>query len=239
MRFTSVTFDLDGTLLDTVPDLHTASNAMLAELGLALRTEDEIRNFVGQGVVVLVLRCLRDRAAPEGEFLDRAVAIFQRHYAAINGSRSRVFPGVVEGLNAWRATGLPLAVVTNKPAAFTGPLLECMGLSGYFTAVVSGDTTPHRKPHPAPLQHACAQMGTSPENNLHIGDSRHDIETARNAGSAVFCVPYGYNEGEPVRAADCDALVQTLEEGVMRASDEGLAGARLGNTLNAGVAPVV
>lgn len=220
MRFQSVTFDLDGTLLDTVPDLHAASNAMLAELGLALRTEDEIRNFVGQGVVVLVLRSLRDRVVPEGEVLDRAVAIFQRHYAEFNGTRSRLFPGVIDGLDAWRATGLPLAVVTNKPAAFTEPLLESMGLSGYFATVVSGDSTPHRKPHPAPLQHACAQMGTSPENNLHIGDSRHDIETARNAGSTVFCVPYGYNEGEPVKAADCDALVPTLEEAVRVVLDE-------------------
>lgn len=218
--FQSVTFDLDGTLLDTVPDLHAASNAMLAELGLQLRSEEEVRNFVGQGVVVLVLRCLRDRVVPEGEVLDRAVAIFQRHYAAINGTKSRVFPGVIDGLNAWRATGLPLAVVTNKPAAFTAPLLERMGLSDYFSTVVSGDTTPYKKPHPAPLQHACAQMGTSPETNLHIGDSRHDIETARNAGSAVFCVPYGYNEGEPVRAADCDALVATLEEAVKVAADE-------------------
>lgn len=217
--FQSVTFDLDGTLLDTVPDLYAASNAMLAELGLQLRSEAEVRNFVGQGVVVLVLRCLRDRVVPEGEVLDRAVAIFQRHYAAINGTKSRVFPGVIDGLNAWRATGLPLAVVTNKPAAFTEPLLERMGLSGYFATVVSGDTTPYRKPHPAPLQHACAQMGTSPESNLHIGDSRHDIETARNAGSTVFCVPYGYNEGEPVRAADCDALVATLEEAVKAALD--------------------
>lgn len=219
MRFTSVTFDLDGTLLDTVPDLHAASNAMLAELGLALRSENEIRDFVGQGVVVLVLRCLRDRVVPEGEVLDRAVAIFQRHYAAINGTRSRLFPGVIEGLNAWYATGLPLGVVTNKPAVFTEPLLGSMGLCGYFTTVVSGDTTPYRKPHPAPLQHACAQMGCSPENNLHIGDSRHDIETARNAGSTVFCVPYGYNEGEPVRAADCDALVATLGEAVRVAWD--------------------
>ena len=139
------------------------------------------------------------------------------------------------------STGLPLAVVTNKPAAFTGPLLERMGLSGYFTAVVSGDTTPHRKPHPAPLQHACEQMGTSPENNLHIGDSRHDIETARNAGSAVFCVPYGYNEGEPVRAADCDVLVLTLVEalravrgGTRRRLQAGCESALMLNSLLAG-----
>lgn len=220
MRFQSVTFDLDGTLLDTVPDLHAACNAMLAELGLPLRSEDEIRNFVGQGVAVLVLRCLRNVAPTDSHSLYQAVQVFQRHYAVTNGMRSRLFHGVREGLEAWRATGLPLAVVTNKPAAFTAPLLDRMGLSHYFSVVVSGDTTPHRKPHPAPLQHACAHMGSAPEHNLHIGDSRHDIESARNAGCTVFCVPYGYNEGELVREADCDALVATIREAVRVAKDE-------------------
>lgn len=208
--FQSVTFDLDGTLLDTVPDLHAASNAMLAELGLQLRSEEEVRDFVGQGVVVLVLRCLRDRVVPEGEVLDRAVAIFQRHYAAINGTKSRVFPGVIDGLDAWRATGLPLAVVTNKPAAFTGPLLERMGLSCYFATVVSGDTTPYKKPHPAPVLHACRAMGSLPERNLHIGDSIHDVHAARAAGSTAYCVTYGYNEGRALRAEDCDRLLDSF-----------------------------
>jgi phosphoglycolate phosphatase len=210
MRFASVTFDLDGTLLDTVPDLHAAAQATLDELGLPPRSEDEIRNFVGQGVVVLVRRCLTWTAPPDEMVLAEAVEVFQRHYAAVNGQKSRIFKGVVEGLDAWRATGLPLAVVTNKPAAFTEPLIERMGLSSYFDAIVSGDTTPHRKPHPAPLHHACRLMGANPATNLHIGDSRHDIETARNAGCTVYCVPYGYNEGEAVRAEDCDALVDNL-----------------------------
>ncbi|MBS1140595.1 MAG: 2-phosphoglycolate phosphatase [Proteobacteria bacterium] len=219
MRFQSVTFDLDGTLLDTVPDLHAAALATLSELGLPPRSENEIRNFVGQGVVVLVRRCLTWETPPEERALAEAVEVFQRHYAAFNGKKSRIFEGVREGLDAWRATGLPLAVVTNKPAAFTEPLIERMGLAAYFSTIVSGDTTPHRKPHPAPLHHACRLMQTNPATNLHIGDSRHDIETARNAGCTVYCVPYGYNEGEPVKAEDCDALVESLGAALQAATN--------------------
>lgn len=217
MRFQSVTFDLDGTLLDTVPDLAEASNRMLAELGLPLRSEDEIRSFVGRGIVVLVQRCLDRGAAPDEALLARAVEVFKRHYAAVNGNETRVFAGVLAGLEAWRATGVPLAVLTNKPAAFTEPLLERMGLKHYFSAIVSGDSTPFRKPHPEPLRHACTQMGRAVNTNLHIGDSRHDIDVARAAGCTVYCVPYGYNEGEAVSASDCDALVENLESALLMA----------------------
>lgn len=110
----------------------------------------------------------------------------------------------------WQATGLPLAVITNKAAAFTEPLLERKGLRGFFTAVVSGDTTAHKKPHPEPVLHACRLLGRPPERNLHIGDSLHDIHAAKAAGSTAWCVPYGYNEGQAVRAEDCDALVADL-----------------------------
>ena len=217
MRFQSVTFDLDGTLLDTVPDLAEASNRMLAELGLPLRSEDEIRSFVGRGIVVLVQRCLDRGAAPDEALIARAVEVFKRHYAAVNGNETRIFAGVPAGLEAWRATGVPLAVLTNKPAAFTEPLLERMGLKHYFSAIVSGDSTPFRKPHPEPLRHACSQMGRAVNTNLHIGDSRHDIDVARAAGCAVYCVPYGYNEGEAVSASDCDALVENLESALLMA----------------------
>lgn len=217
MKFASVTFDLDGTLLDTVGDLAEASRRMLEDLGLPPRSEDEIRRFVGQGIVVLVRRCLDRGKAPDEALLERAVDTFRRHYAAVNGKKTRIFTGVIAGLDAWRATGLPLAVVTNKPAAFTEPLLERMGLTHYFSAIVSGDSTPFRKPHPEPLRHACALMGSDPAANLHIGDSRHDIETARNAGCTVYCVPYGYNEGETVRAEDCDALVESLGAALLAA----------------------
>ena len=224
MRFQSVTFDLDGTLLDTVPDLAEASNRMLAELGLPLRSDDEIRRFVGQGIVVLVRRCLDRGTPPDEALLARAVEVFKRHYAAVNGKETRIFAGVLAGLEAWRSTGVPLAVVTNKPAAFTEPLLERMGLKHYFSAIVSGDSTPFRKPHPEPLRHACTQMGRAVNTNLHIGDSRHDIEVARAAGCTVYCVPYGYNEGEAVSATDCDALVASLESALRRAQAFGEAG---------------
>ena len=208
----SVTLDLDGTLLDTVPDLTAAANATLHELGLPRRQEDEIRNFVGRGIANLVLRCLtRDAPVPAEEHA-RAVEVFHRHYAQVNGRASRPFPGVIEGLETFRGMGLKMAVVTNKAAAFTDPLLVATGLSRYFEFAVSGDTLAEKKPHPLQLNHACERLGTTAGGNLHIGDSKHDVAAARAAGCPVFCVPYGYNEGEDVRKLDCDALVASLEE---------------------------
>jgi phosphoglycolate phosphatase len=210
LPFQSVTFDLDGTLLDTVADLAEASNRMLGELGLATWHEDDIRRFVGRGIHVLVERCLTRDAPPPPALLERAIVAFKRHYAEVNGRHASLYPGVLDGLRAWQATGLPMAVITNKAAAFTEPLLAAKGLRGFFAVVVSGDTTAHKKPHPEPVLHACRVMGSSPQANLHIGDSIHDIQAAKAAGSTAYCVPYGYNEGRPVRAEDCDALVDSL-----------------------------
>lgn len=210
MPLRSATFDLDGTLVDSIPDLAAACHAMLAELGQPPRTDDDIHRFVGKGMAVLVERCLTWTAAPEASLLEAGIAAFRRHYADINGRASTVYPGVVDGLEAFRALGLPLGVVTNKPAAFTAPLLERMGLAAYFEVVISGDTLAFKKPRPEPLLHACALLATEPGLNLHVGDSLNDIESARAAGCPVICVPYGYNEGRPVDSADCDALVSDL-----------------------------
>ncbi len=210
MPLRSATFDLDGTLVDSIPDLAAACHAMLAELGQPPRTDDDIHRFVGKGMAVLVERCLTWDAAPEASLLEAGIAAFRRHYADINGRASTVYPGVVDGLEAFRALGLSLGVVTNKPAAFTGPLLERMGLAAYFEVVISGDTLAFKKPRPEPLLHACALLATEPGLNLHVGDSLNDIESARAAGCPVICVPYGYNEGRPVDSADCDALVSDL-----------------------------
>lgn len=210
MLFHSVTFDLDGTLLDTVADLAEASNRMLLDLGLATWPEDDIRRFVGRGINVLVERCLTRAAPPSAELLERAIVAFKRHYAEVNGRYATIYPGVLDGLRAWQATGLPMAVITNKAAAFTEPLLEGKGLRSFFAVIVSGDTTAHKKPHPEPVLHACRVMGRDPRTNLHIGDSIHDIHAAKAAGSIAYCVPYGYNEGQAVSAADCDALVGSL-----------------------------
>ena len=210
MHFQSVTFDLDGTLLDTIADLAEACRRMLEEIGAPPRSLAEVHSFVGKGMAVLVERCLTHEQPPTAEQLHAAIESFKRHYAAVNGQFSQIYPGVMAGLQAWRAAGFKMGVVTNKPGMFTEALLERMGLADYFDVVVSGDTTAHKKPHPEPVLHACRLFGVRPDRNLHIGDSANDIHAAHAAGSPCFCVPYGYNEGQPVDSADCDALVSDL-----------------------------
>ena len=205
----SVTIDLDGTLLDTVPDLHAAANATLAQLSLPECSEDKIRSYVGRGILHLVNCFLPPSDDPE--FFDEAMFIYRNHYARFNGRAAKPYPGVIEGLNKFRARGLKMAVITNKSKAFTDPLLVSSGLAEFFEFSVSGDSLPEKKPHPLPLWHACERLNTSPANNLHIGDSRHDAGCARAAGCRVFLVPYGYNEGDDVRKLDCDAIVASLD----------------------------
>lgn len=210
MTYRSVTFDLDGTLVDSLPDLAAASHAALAELGLPPRSDGDIARFVGQGMASLVERCLTWDQPPAPAQVEQALVVFRRHYAHFNGQASSLFPGVKEGLDLCRAQGLALGVVTNKPEAFTFPLLEQLGLTPYFSCVVGGDTTPHRKPHPEPLIFACRALGTVPAANVHVGDSVNDFRAARAAGCPALAVPYGYNEGRPVDRGECDALVSDL-----------------------------
>lgn len=210
MHFHSVTFDLDGTLLDTIADLAEACRLMLDEIGAPPRTQAEVHSFVGKGMAVLVERCLTHEHPPSAERLHEAIESFKRHYAVVNGRFTQIYPGVIEGLQAWRASGLKMGVVTNKPGMFTEALLDRMGMTDYFDVIVSGDTTAHKKPHPEPILHACRLFDVRPDRNLHIGDSKNDIHAAHAAGCPAFAVPYGYNEGEPVDSADCDALVSDL-----------------------------
>lgn len=211
----SLTFDLDGTLLDTLPDLAAAANAMLAELGRPSLPLTTIASFIGHGTANLVARCLSDVSDVSGvdvTALADAQAIFRRHYTVENGRRSQPFPGVMAALGQLAEAGLPLAVVTNKPAQFSEPLLAATGLADFFRFAISGDTLAEKKPHPLPLLHACQRFGVTPAENLHIGDSRHDAAAARAAGCPVWLLPHGYNAGEPVRAADCDAIVAGFDE---------------------------
>ena len=216
MAIRAVLIDLDGTLLDTVPDLAEAANAMLAELGRLTLPVDTIRDFVGKGIPNLVGRCLGypgESAAPDAV---AALAVFKRHYAAVNGRKTRIYPGVLEGLRAMRAAGLKTACVTNKAAAFTEQLLAASGLAALLDMTVSGDTLPEKKPHPLPFRHICERFGIAPDEALVVGDSRNDVAGARAAGCPVFCVPYGYSEGEDVRDLGADAIVGTLEEAARR-----------------------
>lgn len=208
----AVAFDLDGTLLDTAADLAWAANAMLAELGYPALPVATIRDFVGKGLSNLVRRSLAAASGgePDEAMMARATDISRRFYRDRLCVDTRPFPGVVEGLDALRAAGFPMAVVTNKPEEFTVPLVERAGLAAYFGLVIGGDTLPRKKPDPLPLTHAADHFGVPPARLLMVGDSANDTLAARAAGCPVFCVPYGYSEGIDVRTLDCDAIVASL-----------------------------
>ncbi len=209
----AVLFDLDGTLVDANPDLAAAVRAMLAELGEPTRSDAEVGRFVGKGIGVLVERALNDGRRPhDAAECAAALVVFRRHYAILNGAQSVVYPGVVETLRTLNKRGLPCALVTNKAAEFTLPLLKMLGLAEYFQCVVSGDTLPQSKPAPEPLWHACAQFGVAPEEALMIGDSANDALAARRAGVPVLLLTGGYSEGVAVDTLDCDGLISNLAE---------------------------
>lgn len=209
--------DLDGTMLDTVPDFHLAINRMRAELRAdtafsAPLGQERIKLMVGKGsenLIRSVLALELDADGVERHFAP-AMAAYQRHYLAINGDHSALYPDVAAGLDALQALGLRLACVTNKPIAFARPLLAQKGLAGYFDVVYGGDSLPHKKPHPLPLLQACADFGLAPAQVVAIGDSSNDAQAARAAGCPVLTVPYGYNHGESIHDTDSDGIVETL-----------------------------
>ena len=204
--------DLDGTMLDTIPDFHVGINGMRAELGLAPISPEQIALMVGKGSENLILSVLGldwDAERVEAHFA-QAMDAFQRHYLSINGQHSTLYPGVIEGLTAMKAQGLRLACVTNKPISFTTPLLKLKGLDGYFDVVYGGDSLPRKKPDPLPLQTVCADFGLDPAQVVAIGDSSNDAQAARAAGCPVLTVPYGYNHGESIHTTDSDGIVATL-----------------------------
>jgi phosphoglycolate phosphatase len=215
LHIKAVAIDLDGTLLDTISDLAHAANLMRVELGMAVLSEDLIKTFVGKGLVNLVRRTLvggGDTSTISEAELNRALAIYERHYALVLTRETSHYPGVLDGLRAMHDAGFRLACITNKAEKFTLPLLKQMNLAHFFEITVSGDTTAKRKPDPMPLFHAAAFFKIKPEEMLLIGDSVNDFEAARAAGCPIFLVPYGYNEGRDARDLPADAIVEGLDE---------------------------
>lgn len=204
--------DLDGTMLDTIPDFHVAINSMREELGLAPITQEQITLMVGKGSENLIRAVLAlDLAADQVEArFAQAMDAYQRHYLRINGQFSSLYPEVLEGLSALKQQGLRLACVTNKPISFTTPLLAAKGLSSYFEVVYGGDSLARKKPDPLPLLTVCADFGLPSAQVVAIGDSSNDAQAARAAGCPVLTVPYGYNHGEAIHTIDSDGIVDTL-----------------------------
>ena len=209
-----VMIDLDGTLIDTVPDLAAAADRMLADLGRPAWDEKHYRAWIGNGVPRFVKRALTGdmQAEPETGLFEQGLDLFRRHYAAAVSDLSRPYPGVVEGLEQLQAAGFSLACITNKAETFTLPLLKNLDLYKYFRLVLSGDSLPKQKPDPLPLLHACRHFGISPDHGVLVGDSNNDVQAARAADMPVICVTYGYNHGHDIRGSHPDAVVDSLME---------------------------
>ncbi len=204
--------DLDGTMLNTVPDFHVAINRMRADLALAPISAERIKLMVGKGSENLIRSVLALDHAADGveQHFPAAMDAYQRHYLDINGDHSALYPDVTTGLQALKDAGLRLACVTNKPIAFARPLLAQKGLDGFFEIVYGGDSLPKKKPDPLPLLQVCRDFGLEPAQVVAIGDSSNDAQAARAAGCPVLTVPYGYNHGESIHATDSDGIVDTL-----------------------------
>jgi phosphoglycolate phosphatase len=210
-RLDAAIVDLDGTMVDTVLDFVAALNAALGEMGLPPVERAFVERSIGRGSEHLLRSTLAHLGAAPVLY-ERAWALYQHHYLAVNGRHARVYPGVEAGLERLAALGLRLACVTNKPTVFAQPLLEQTGLARFFAFTFGGDAFARRKPDPMPLVETCRALGTSVSRTLMIGDSSNDAAAARAAGCPVVLVTYGYNHGEPVASVDADGFIARLDE---------------------------
>jgi len=209
-----VVLDLDGTLVDSAPDLAYSIDTMLIQLGLSPQGEDRVRTWIGSGAERLVKRALTGDlyGEPEEALFQTAVALFSDIYGQNTCRRSRLYPGVREGLDYLLATNRKLGCVTNKRERFTQPLLKSLGIFENFAVVVAGDSLAAKKPDPLPLLHVASATGVVAERSLMVGDSVNDVTAARAAGFSVVCVRYGYNNGEDIADTRPDAIVDSLAE---------------------------
>ena len=210
-----VLIDLDGTLVDSVPDLTYSVDQTMLALGLPVRGEAAVRTWVGNGVKTLVERALSNDLHQPADpiLLEHALSIFMGIYAENTSQRSRIYPGVLEGLDFLQSCqSLKIACVTNKAAQFTHKLLHDLGIFERFALVVSGDTLPEKKPHPLPLLYAAKQLKVQPLDALMLGDSKSDVKAARAAGFKIITVSYGYNHGEDIRDYQPDAVIDSFQE---------------------------
>ena len=202
-------FDLDGTLVDTAADLNAALNHVLGRAGLAAVDEVHPRHWVGHGAKVLIEEALASQNQPRQRaesMFDVFIDYYHRHVADL----SRPYPHVVDALDALRARGARLAVVTNKREGLSRSLLDALDLSRRFDCLIGGDTAARPKPAADPALLACERLGLTPRDVLFVGDSTTDVGCARAAGCDVVCVPDGYNHGTPAHELGADAVIDSF-----------------------------
>jgi phosphoglycolate phosphatase len=209
-----ILIDVDGTLVDSVPDLAYCVDEMMQRLGRSAWGEDKVRDWVGNGVERLVRRALVGQlnGEPDEAEFEQAYPLFLELYAENTSQRSCLYPGVREGLDYLKAAGYRLGCVTNKAEQFTLPLLRDLGIHDDFEIIIAGDTLPKKKPDPLPLLHAAEQLGVAPVDALMLGDSQSDVKAARAAGFQIVCMSYGYNHGEDIHNYNPDAVIDSMTE---------------------------
>lgn len=206
--------DLDGTLVDSVPDLAHAVDDMMQRLGLPVRGVEAVTTWVGNGIERLVKRALTAdmHAEPDAALFAQAYPVFMECYAACNGRYSQLYPGVLEGLQWLREHCEHLVCVTNKAERFTHPLLENVGIAEFFDLVIGGDTLATKKPDPLQLTHSMRHFQKQPAQSLMLGDSVNDVQAANAAGCQIICVSYGYNHGQDIRLSGAHAVIDSLTQ---------------------------
>jgi phosphoglycolate phosphatase len=211
--FDLIMFDLDGTLVETAPEIMDAVNDTLGRFDLPLVTQQQVNDWIGHGTLELLVQALADRSGTPVEqvrtsdLLRQMVPVYDGFYQQRCGTRSHLYPQVRETLQTLRTQGVNLAVVTNKEGRYTKVVMDVHKLGPMFDAVVSGDTFPTKKPKPAGVLHCLALFGVTADRALFVGDSSIDAATARNAGVPVWLLPYGYNMGQPIEACAPDRVI--------------------------------
>lgn len=214
--FDLVMFDLDGTLVETAPEILDAVNDALGHFDLPEVTQQQVDHWIGLGTLELLVKALAQVTGVDVDevrssaLLGQIVPVYNVAYNARCGTRSQLYPQVRDTLLALRAQGVKLAVVTNKEARYTQVVLNAHGLSSLFDLVISGDTFPRKKPDPAGVVHVLTRFGVAPERALFVGDSSIDAATARAAGVPVWLLPYGYNMGQAVESCAPDRVVSDI-----------------------------
>lgn len=212
-----ITFDLDGTLVDTASEIAEAANLTLEDFGLSRRAVDDVVMLIGKGTKELMTK-LREQILQAHPGLQARLSLetmlekFEHRYAQTTGTSAKLYPGCREGLDRLRAAGIQMACVTNKEYRFAERVLEVTDLKNYFPVVLGGDSLSEKKPHPMVIEYCMQELGGDKRSTAHVGDSHIDIDTCRNAGIAAWAVPYGYNAGVPIAQHKPDRVFASVSD---------------------------